>query len=191
MDVAAEQVTVLLNRLIEGDRASESQLMPLIYQELKRLARSHLRRERPDHTLEATALVHEAYMRLVKQREHFATRGHFFLIASQVMRRILLDYARQHNRLKRGAGVEPEELNEAIVFCNWKPAEYEELDAALCRLERLEPRQVRIVELRYFAGLTVEEAADLLGVSAKTVKRDWSVARAWLHRELSRASDAY
>ena len=191
MDAAAQQVTILLNRLVKGDRASEAELMPLIYQELRRMAKNHLRHERTDHTLEATALVHEAYLRLVDQRETFASRAHFFLIASQMMRRILLDYARQHNRLKRGGGVGHEELTEAVVLCDWKPAEYEELDAALCRLESLEPRQVRIVELRYFAGLTVEEAADVLGVSAKTVKRDWSVARAWLHRELSRVPDAY
>jgi RNA polymerase sigma factor (TIGR02999 family) len=155
MDFAGQEITVLLNRLTRGNANAESQLMPLIYHELKRLANSHLRHERPGHTLQATALVNEAYLRLVDQRDAFATRAHFFVIASQMMRRVLLDYARQRNRLKRGSGETPDQLTEVIAISPETGTQIQELDAALAKLEKLEPRQVRVVELRYFAGLAV------------------------------------
>jgi RNA polymerase sigma-70 factor, ECF subfamily len=185
MEPTFQEVTLLLNRLTKGNADAECQLMPLIYHELKRLASSHLRHERQGHTLQTTALVNEAYLKLVDQREAFATRAHFFVIASRMMRRVLLDYARQRNRLKRGGGETPEQLEETFAISEERSTEIQELDAALNKLEKLEPRQVRVVELRYFSGLSVEEVAEVLQVSPKTVKRDWTVARAWLHRALS------
>lgn len=178
-------VTVLLSDLAKGDPEAASRLMPLVYEELRRIALRHMRRESTDHTLQATALVHEAYLKLVEQRSvEWQSRAHFFAVASQAMRRILIDHARGSMRDKRGGGQRAIPLDEALVFSPEQSADLLELDVALHRLADFDPRQARIVELRFFGGLSVEEAAAVLGVSPKTVKRDWSVAKAWLHGEL-------
>jgi RNA polymerase sigma factor (TIGR02999 family) len=162
--------------------------MPLVYDELHRLADRYMRREREGHTLQTTALVHEAYLKLVEQRAvDWQNRNQFLGVAAQVMRRILIDYARGHLRDKRGGGRPMIPFDEALTFSAECSSALVELDAALERLGAIDPRQARIVELRFFAGLTVEETADVLGISAKTVKRDWSIAKAWLHGELKEA----
>jgi RNA polymerase sigma-70 factor, ECF subfamily len=178
-------LTVLLAKLKKGDKEAASKLIPIVYDELRRLAGSYMRNERSDHTLQATALVHEAYLKLVEQRSvDWHSRAQFFGIAAQVMRRILVDHARGHLRDKRGGGLQAVPMDEALVFAPEQSQELLKLDEALERLTRLDPRQGKIVELRFFGGLTVEQTADLLGVSPKTVKRDWSMAKAWLHGEL-------
>jgi len=185
MDSAPEDVTLLLAELTKGNERAASQLIPLVYDELRRLAGRYMRRERPDHTLQATALVHEAYLKLVEQRSvDWQSRAHFFGIAAQIMRRILIDHARGYLREKRGGGQEAVPLNEALVFSPEQSHELLKLDESLHRLTALDPRQGKIVELRFFGGLTVEETAEVLGISPKTVKRDWSVAKAWLHGDL-------
>jgi RNA polymerase sigma-70 factor (ECF subfamily) len=190
-DLASVDVTALLGELSKGKPEAADQLIPVVYGELRRLASSYMRREREGHTLQATALVHEAYMKLVEQRSiNWQSRAHFFGIAAQIMRRLLVDHARGHLRDKRGSGQHLVPLDEALVFSPEQSCELVELDGALDRLAAMDPRQARIVELRFFAGLTVEEAAEALGVSPKTVKRDWSVAKAWLHGELKAANDA-
>ena len=176
----------MLSEIRRGNRDAESELISLVYDELRRLAAYHMRRERPDHTLQATALVHEAYMRLAEQRDvTWQNRAHFFAIAGKLMRRILIDHARAHQREKRGGTLHKTTLKDLPVF--FPPEESEELivlDRALDRLAEEYPRQSQVVELRYFGGLSVDEAAEVLNVSPKTVKRDWSLARAWLHREI-------
>jgi RNA polymerase sigma-70 factor (ECF subfamily) len=185
MEPAATDVTVLLSELAHGNQDAAERLIPLVYEELKRLARSYMRRERPDHTLQATALVHEAYLKLVRQQAvHWQGRSHFFGIAAQIMRRILIDHARAHLREKRGGVKKDLPLDEALVFSAAQSEELVKLDEALQRLSVVDARQGRIVELRFFGGLSIEEAAELLGISPKTVKRDWSVAKAWLYNEL-------
>jgi RNA polymerase sigma-70 factor, ECF subfamily len=185
MDPGGEDVTILLAELTKGNEGAASRLIPLVYAELRRLAASYMRRERSDHTLQPTALVHEAYLKLVQQRSvDWQSRAHFFGIAAQVMRRILVDHARGHLREKRGGGQRPVPMDEALVFAPEQSVELLKLDQALERLTKLDPRQGKIVELRFFGGLTVEQTADLLGISPKTVKRDWSMAKAWLHGEL-------
>jgi RNA polymerase sigma-70 factor, ECF subfamily len=185
MGSSSPDVTVLLSELTRGNQEAAEKLVPLVYDELKRLARSYMRRERPDHTLQATALVHEAYLKLVRQQAvNWQSRSHFFGIAAQLMRRILIDHARGHLREKRGGAKEVLPLNEALVFSPEHSEELVKLDEALERLTQFDARQGRIVELRFFGGLTVEETAEFLGISPKTVKRDWSVAKAWLHGEL-------
>ena len=171
--------------MTKGDQQAASKLVPLVYDELRRLAGRYMRRERADHTLQATALVHEAYLKLVQhQSVDWQNRAHFFGIAAQVMRHILVDHARGHGREKRGAGQQFVSLEEALVFSPEKSVELLKLDESLQRLTKLDPRQGRIVELRFFGGLTVEETAHVLGISPKTVKREWSVAKAWLHGDL-------
>lgn len=187
-DLGREDVTILLAELTKGNKEAASKLIPMVYDELRRLARGYMRRERSDHTLQATALVHEAYLKLVEQRSvDWQSRAHFFGIAAQVMRRILVDHARRHVREKRGGGRRPVPMDEALVFAPEQSPELIKLDEALERLTKLDPRQGKIVELRFFGGLTVEQAADLLGISPKTVKRDWAVAKVWLHGELRRS----
>jgi RNA polymerase sigma factor (TIGR02999 family) len=160
-------------------------LFPLLYAELRRLARRYLGRERPGHTLQATALVHEVYLRLVPQVDAtWEDRGKFVGIAAHVMRRILVEHARSRRRLKRGGDAERLPLEQDVAAVDPDAERWDDLDRALDRLAALDPRQAKVVELRYFGGMTVEEAARVLGVSEKTVKRDWSVARAWLRREL-------
>lgn len=185
MKSPSSDVSVVLSELVRGDEEAEKKLMPLVYNELKRLARNYMRRERPDHTLQATALVHEAYLRLVKQQAvNWQGRSHFFGIAAQLMRRILIDHARGHLRDKRFGDKQFLTLDQAIVYSPERSEELLRLDEALDRLSQLDARQGRIVELRFFGGLSVEETAEVLSVSPKTVKRDWSVAKAWLHGEL-------
>lgn len=181
-----ESVTALLLANGRGDRQALDRLLPLIYDELKRLASIHLRREGSGHTLQSTALVHEAYLRLVDQREaKWQNRAHFFAIASQLIRRILVDYARKANAKRRGAGVAQVSLEVAPEIAATPAAlDVALLDDCLARLERLDPQQGRVVELRYFGGLSVEEAAEALRISPATVKREWAMAKAWLMREL-------
>jgi RNA polymerase sigma-70 factor, ECF subfamily len=188
MDTEGGNVTVLLAELTKGNEEAAAKLIPMVYGELRRLAGSYMRRERSDHTLQATALVHEAYLKLIEQRAvNWQSRAHFFGIAAQIMRRILVDHARGHLRDKRGGGQSEVPLDEAIVFAPQQSSELVRLDQALDRLALIDPRQAKIVELRFFGGLTVEEASEVLGISPKTVKRDWSVAKAWLHGELKQS----
>jgi RNA polymerase sigma-70 factor (ECF subfamily) len=185
METEPSDVTVLLSELTKGNQAAAEKLVPLVYEELKRLAKSYMRRERPEHTLQATALVNEAYLKLVQQQSvNWQSRSHFFGIAAQLMRRILIDHARGHLREKRGGAKVVLPLNEALVFSPERSEELVRLDEALGRLSQMDARQARIVELRFFGGLSVEETAQILEISPKTVKRDWSVAKAWLHGEL-------
>lgn len=178
-------VTALLNKAALGDSGAAAQVVPLIYEELRRLAARYMAGEKAGHTLQTTALVHEAYLRLVDRRQTtWQNRIHFFGAAAGVMRRILVDHARARLAEKRGGGAAHLSLEEALVFSDDQSEELVRLDEALERLRQLDPRQSRVVELRFFAGLSVEETSSILGVSPKTVKRDWSVARAWLHREL-------
>jgi len=164
--------------------------MPLVYAELKRLAGSYLRRERPDHTLQSAALVNEAYLRLVDQTQtQWQNKAHFFGIAAQMMRRILADHARGHNAAKRGAGMPELELNEAVAQAQTKSVDLLDLEEALQKLEKLDAQQGKIVELRFFGGLSIEDTANVLGVSPATVKRDWAAARAWLFREVGARQD--
>jgi RNA polymerase sigma factor (TIGR02999 family) len=179
------EVTALLVEVANGNQAAQEQLVPLVYSELKKLARAYMRRERDDNTLQTTALVHEAYLRLVRhQSPNWQGRSHFFGIAAQLMRQILIDHARGRLRRKRGGAKVVLPLDEALVFSPEQSKELVKLDEALNRLAKLDARQSRIVELRFFGGLSVEETAELLGVSPKTVKRDWAAAKAWLHAEV-------
>jgi RNA polymerase sigma-70 factor, ECF subfamily len=181
-----DQITQLLHAWRDGDTAARDELMTVVYSELHRLARGYMRRERPGHTLQTTALINEAYLRLIGQtRTDWRSRAHFFGMAAQFMRRILVDHARaRHSAKRQGAGLEPVSLDEAAVFSPERAPAMVALDDALDRLASLDPRKARVVELRYFGGLTVEETADLLDVAAITVMRDWSLAKAWLQREL-------
>jgi RNA polymerase sigma factor (TIGR02999 family) len=179
------EVTLLLSALTRGDDGAATKLIPVVYAELRRLAASYMRRERQDHTLQATALVHEAFLKLVEQRSvNWQSRAHFFGVAAQLMRRILIDHARGHLRQKRGGEHRKVSLDEAFIFSEQQSAELLAVDESLSRLAKLDERQGRIVELRFFGGLSVEEAAEVLGVSPKTVKRDWSMAKAWLYADL-------
>jgi RNA polymerase sigma-70 factor (ECF subfamily) len=183
-------VTQFLADLQNGRPEAASQLITVVYNELHRLARYQMRHERPDHTLQATALLHETYLRLVNQPERtWHNRAHFIGVAAQVMRRILIDYARSRQTAKRGGGLHKVSLEEPLLFSEEQSEELLVLNEALERLAEFDERLSRIVELRFFGGLTVDETAEVLAVSSKTVKRDWSVARAWLHRELSQGGD--
>ncbi len=187
MCVPPGEITQLLVKAKNGDHQAESVLVPLVYDELRRLARRYMRQERSDHTLQATALVHEAYLKLIEQREiTWQNRAHFFGVAAQLMRRILVDHARAKLAQKRGGSQQEISLDVAIAFSPAQSEQFLELNEALERLSQLDPRQGRIVELKFFGGLTDEEVAEVLAISARTVKRDWSVARAWLFRELNR-----
>jgi len=182
----AEPITALLLQASLGDRAAMDQLFPLVYDQLRRMASSSLRRERPDHTLGTTGLVHEAYLRLVDQtRVGWRDRAHFYAVAALAMRRILVDYARRHRRAKRGGGQRPVSLDEGAVSLDERAENIVALDEALTRLAELNPRLSRIVECRFFGGLTEEEIAEALGVTTRTVKRDWAKARGWLYQELT------
>ena len=185
MEPSPADVTSLLNKLAEGDQEAAAQLVPLIYDELHRLAARRLRHERPGHTLQATALVHEAYMKLTAQREaKWQNRAQFFAVASQVMRRILVDYARGQHRIRRGGKQQKVSLDDVLLVSPDRTEEVLAVNESLSRLEKFDFRQGRIVELRYFGGLTVDEAAEVLGVSSKTVMREWKIARAWLYGDL-------
>jgi len=179
-------ITELLVGYQGGDKEALDQLMPIVYDELRRQAARYLRREQAGHTLQTTALIHEAYVRLVDQRNvQWQNRAHFFGIAAQLMRRILVDHARTKKRVKRGGSKVQVSLADATVATTGPDLDIVALDEALERLEKLDQQQSRVVELRYFSGLTVEETAEVMGISTATVKREWSVARAWIHRELS------
>ena len=179
-------VTRLLNAWSDGNKGALDQLLPLVYQELRRLARNHMRRERAGHPLQTTALVNEAYIRLIDQRQvKWQNRSHFFAIAAQAMRRILVSMARARFAARRGGMDQPVSLDEAVIFSPDRSAQLVALDEALQSLAVLDARQSRVVELRFFGGLSVEETAHVLGVSAETVMRDWKRAKAWLYRELS------
>jgi RNA polymerase sigma-70 factor (ECF subfamily) len=181
----SQEVTMLLSALTNGEEGAASKLIPMVYDELRRLAGSYMRRERVDHTLQATALVNEAYLKLIEQRAvNWKSRAHFFGVAAQLMRRILIDYARGHTREKRGGEQKKVSLDEVFLFSEQQADELLAVDDSLNLLAKVDPRQARVVELRFFAGLSVEEAAEALGVSPKTVKRDWSVAKAWLYADL-------
>jgi len=180
-------VTMLLKEISKGNQDAMSELVPMVYEELRRLAAYYLRRERSDHTLQATALVHEAYLRLVDQRHvDWKNRNHFFGVAAQLMRRVLLMHAREHNAAKRGGGAQKISLDETAVFSPAQADELVFLDELLTRLAALDQQQARIVEFRFFAGLSVQETAEVMNISTTTVKRDWAMAKAWLAREMSK-----
>jgi len=188
--VSREEVTTLLIQQGEGPPPTDSDLLPLVYEELRSLAASYLNNERQGHTLQPTALVHEAYLRLVDQtRVRWQDRTHFFAVAAMCMRRILINHARDRNRLKRGGGMQRVALTELTAPGNLSDQALLTLDEALKRLAELDERKARVVEFRYFAGLSVEQTAELLGASPATVKRDWEFARAWLLRELTTGED--
>lgn len=180
-------VTFLLTQLRQGSQEAANRLVPLIYSELRRMAGAYMRGERPGHTLQATALVNEAYMRLVGgQPVEWQNRAHFFATAAHTMREVLLDYARRVRADKRGGSdARRVEIDEALCIVPDKLEDVIAIDEALERLDRIDPRQSRIVELRFFAGLNVEETAEVMGVSPKTIKREWRSAKAWLHREMA------
>ena len=180
-------VTELLVRFREGDREAEAQLIPLVYVELRRLASRCLHRERGDHTLQPTALVHEVFLRLTKNDQPpWQDRAHFFGVAARLMRQILVDYARRHRSRKRGGEFEKLTLDAVLAFTPEKSTELIMLDQALERLSKFDERQARIVEMKFFGGLSMEEIAGVLDISAKTANRDWTIARAWLHQEITR-----
>ena len=186
MASAPSQVTQLLQQWSTGRDDARDRLFPVIYGELRRLAASYMRRERVDHTLQPTALVHEAFLKLVDQRAvQWQSRAHFFGIAAQAMRRILVDHARAHAADKRGAGEPPVSLDEARMLGVSPNVDLIALDEALTRLAAIDPQQSRLVEARFFGGLTIEEAAELLQISPATVGREWTVAKAWLYAELT------
>jgi RNA polymerase sigma factor (TIGR02999 family) len=174
----------LLRAWSAGDQSALSGLTPIVYEELRRLAHRYMERERPGHTLQTTALVNEAYMRLVDyKRMQWQDRAHFFAVSAQVMRRILVDHARSHN-IKRGRGVKHVTLDEVAVVAADRTGDLVALDDALSELARLDPRKMQIIVMRFFGGLSAEETAEVLKVSPATVRRDWSIARLWLYREL-------
>ena len=192
-------VTRILSQIDQGDPAAADELLPLVYHELRKLARAKLGQEKPGHTLQATALVHEAYLRLVVDKEQesgnrgakWDGRGHFFAAAAEAMRRILVESARRKQRLKRGGGLEREPLDEEAIASPEIDGDLIELDAALEKLAGKDHRKAELVKLRYFAGLTIEQAADALDISAATAERDWTYARAWLFREMRKRADRH
>lgn len=188
MEPDSKDVTVLLQRMEGGDHEAANQLVPLLYDELRRMAGAYLRHERPDHTLQPTALVNEAYLKLVDQNVQWQNRSHFFGVASQLMRRILVDYARGHQAAKRGGGAGKLSLDEAMIASPQNAAAVLALDETLSRLAELDPQLVRVVEMRVFGGLSIEETATALGVSPATVKRNWSMAKAWLTQEMGKTN---
>ena len=185
-DSSSQPVSALLIKWRGGDQEALQALIPLVYQELRRIAQHHLQQERPDHTLQSTALVHEAYLRLVKQAPaEVENRAHFLAVASRLMRQILVDHARAHRAAKRDGGLKLE-LQDAMASQETQDVDLMALDNALNELGRLDPQQCRIVEMRFFGGLSIEDTAEVIGVSGTTVKREWATARAWLLREMSR-----
>lgn len=181
----SSDVTRILSRMAGGDPEALEQLFPLVYEELRELAHREMQRERVGHTLQATAVVHEAYMRLAQLQEiSWEGRAHFFGTAAMAMRRVLIGYARARNAQKRGSGVVPVPIEDVVVAAREQPGELLALDEALTRLEEMEPRHARVVECRFFAGMSIDETAEALGISNATVRRDWAQARAWLNREL-------
>jgi len=186
MQPESGDVTKLLQLVRDGDEEAKSRLMRLVYPELRRRANRQMRWERPGHTLQATALVNEVWLRLNGQDKDWKNRVHFFAVSAQIMRQVLVDYARQHRAARRGGGIPAADLDDAIGATDWHPEKMLALDEALTRLAKWEPRQSRVVELRFFAGLSEEETAEALDISVRTVKRDWSVARAWLYANIGK-----
>jgi RNA polymerase sigma-70 factor, ECF subfamily len=184
MDNDNGQVTQLLKAMHAGDAQAAESLLPLVYAELHRLAKGYMRRERPDHTLQATALINEAYLKLVGEDIDWNSRAHFIGLAANVMRRVLVDYARAHNAEQRGGGLQRVEMQDELAISAAQLDEVEHLDEALKKLEKENPRQARVVELRYFGGLSVEQIGALLEIAPRSVKRDWALARIWLFRQL-------
>ena len=183
---SSERVSKLLLNWGQGDQGAREALIPLVYEELRRLARRHLRRERPDHTLQSAALVNEAYLRLIRQGQpQWQNRAQFFGLASQLMRHILVDHARNRAAAKRGAGAPRLSLDPEIALPRGRDVDLVALDDALNQLAALDSQQSRVVELRFFGGLSIQETSVVLGVSAATVKREWATARAWLQREIT------
>lgn len=188
---SSKQVSELLLHWGEGDRKALESLLPLVYEELRRLARSHLRQHRPNHTLQTTAVVHEAYLRMAENKSlQIENRAHFLGIAAQLMRWILVDYERKRRTVKRGSGVAPLTLDEDIgtPSAGGRSVDLLALNEALDRLAKLDGQQSQIIELRYFGGLSIEDTSEFLGISPATVKRAWASARAWLLREMSRGA---
>ena len=181
------EITQLLMQLKNGDRSVEDQLIPLVYGELRRLARHYMRMERQGHTLQPTALVHEAYLKLIRQNEvDWQSRAHFFGLSAQLMRRILVDYARRKRARERPSARRMIPIEELLAYADTGPTQLLAIDEALNRLAERFPRQSKVVEMRFFAGLSEEEIAEALGISIRTVKSDWKFARAWLYAELSK-----
>ena len=181
-----QEVTALLVDWSKGDQAALDKLMPLVYEELHRLARYYMRMERPGHTLQTTALINEAYLRLIDQQNvRWQNRAHFFGIAAQLMRRIVEDHARNHSRAKRGGGAHQVSLDETALVSEGRAAELVALDDALQRLAAIDARKNQLVELRFFGGLSTEETAEVMKLSPRTVEREWNMAKAWLRREIS------
>ena len=191
METSTGEVTRLLQDCSEGNRDALDKLLPLVYNELRRLAHSYLSHERPDHTLQTTALVHEAYLKLIDQRSvNWQNRAQFFAISAQAMRRILLDNARRHTAAKRGSGGQKISLDEVATLSGDSANEsLIALDLALQKLERIDEAQSKIVELRYFGGLTIEETAEVLKISPSSIQREWTVARAWLYKTITGTPD--
>jgi RNA polymerase sigma factor (TIGR02999 family) len=184
---SVNEVTQLLLNWSDGDKAAVDRLMPVVYDELRRLAHYHMGRERHGHTLQTSALVNEAYLRLIDQKSvQWQNRSHFFGIASQMMRRILVDHARSRHYAKRGGGTHQVSLDEALLVSEERVAEVVALDDALTALTEIDERKSQIVEMRFFGGLSIEETAEVLAVSPGTVMRDWTLAKAWLHREINK-----
>ena len=187
MPPSTEEISTLLIAWGNGDRAALDQLMPLVYDELRRLAHRYLGHERAAHTLQTTALVNEVYLKLVNERAmQWQNRAHFFAVSAQLMRTILVDYARRRNYAKRGGGAQRVSFDEALAVSDEQTAELIALDDALCALAAFDERKSRVAELRFFGGLSVEETAEVVKVSPVTVMREWRLAKAWLHRELSK-----
>ena len=185
MQPAVDDISTLLRAWSDGDQSALTRLTPIVYDELRRLARRYMKRERPGHSLQTTALVNEAYLRLVDyERMQWQNRAHFFAVSAQLMRRILVEHARRHN-LKRGGGVEHISLEESAIVGGDQDADLVALDDAMNALARIDPRKVQVVEMRFFGGLSVEETAGVLKISPVTVKRDWTTAKLWLCRELA------
>jgi RNA polymerase sigma-70 factor (ECF subfamily) len=186
---STHEITQLLGAWSAGDENALEKLMPLVYDELHRLARAYMGRERPGHTLQTTALVHEAYLRLIDSgRAGLQDRSHFFALCAKLMRRILVDWARARLSLKRGGDVQILDLEESLVVSPHASSELVALDDALKALEAFDPRKAQIIELRFFGGLSVDETAEVLKVSVETVARDWRLAKSWLRRELDRGT---
>ena len=186
LSLAPKEISQLLDEWSHGNQSALDKLYPLVYDELRRMAHRYMSRERKGHTLQTTALINEAYLRLVEQKHiHWANRAHFFGISAQIMRRILIDHARRHEYAKRGGGAQRVSLEEVAIVGKDKGKGLLELDEALTRLGEMDPRRSQVVELRFFGGLSNDEIAGFLKISANTVTRDWNLARAWLYQELS------
>lgn len=190
LSLPPNEISQLLDEWSHGNQSALDKLYPLVYDELRRMAHRYMSRERKGHTLQTTALINEAYLRLVEQKHvHWANRAHFFGISAQIMRRILIDHARRYEYSKRGGGTQRVSLDEVAIVAKHKGKELLALDEALTRLGEMDARRGQVVELRFFGGLNNDEIAAVLKISANTVTRDWNLARAWLYRELSSAEE--